>query len=141
MSLFDLYDTNPAIDTERLNKLMADIVPAPSAKQTDTLIEATGKVHSGIETLAEYSKTLAILTEEMVKETRNVHQEVALLTDSSNRLEKLTVTLKSLTIWLIILAVLAVVVPVGIEIWRAVREEPVVLRPPSAPPAPTLSAH
>jgi hypothetical protein len=54
--------------------------------------------------------------------TNNVHQEIMLVKDSSRHLEKLTSTLRNLTWALILLTVLAAVVPIGIEIWKAYHE-------------------
>jgi hypothetical protein len=134
MSFFDFKP--PELDNERLNQLMADLVPAPSAEQTDKLIENTSKVHSGIETLSHYSQNLALLTETLVNETKNVHREVALLNSSSERLEHLTVRVKNLTWALFFLALLAAVIPIGIEVWKAYHQEPAPRPQVTAPQTP-----
>ncbi len=54
--------------------------------------------------------------------TNKVHQEVAILSSSSDRLEALTRTLKNLTWALIVLTIAAVAVPIGIEVWKAYHE-------------------
>jgi hypothetical protein len=72
---------------------------------------------------------------------REVAKQVSSLTKSSTNLEELTIRLNKLTWVLIILAVAGVVAPIGIECWKAYHSEPVVLRPPSAPPAPTFPSH
>jgi hypothetical protein len=50
--------------------------------------------------------------------TNKVHQEVAILSSSSDRLERLTKRLNGLTWVLIVLTSIAVVVPIGL-IWNA----------------------
>jgi hypothetical protein len=74
--------------------------------------------------IAEGTKAIA----EITKASRT---ELTRLVDSSDRLEGLTKTLKHLTWVLIVLTVLAVVVPIGIEIWHAYHEPQTV--PVSAP--------
>jgi hypothetical protein len=68
--------------------------------------------------IADETKNLIVATNVLVSETEKVHQEVAILAASSTRLETLTHKLKSLTWALILLSILAVGVPVAIEIWH-----------------------
>jgi hypothetical protein len=75
------------------------------------------------------------LTEKQIEATNEVRTAVDRLTISSDHLEGLTMRLNRLTWILIVLTALAVIVPVGIEIWKAKREidarlPPVVLQPP-----------
>jgi hypothetical protein len=69
-----------------------------------------------------YLGNIADETGKLIQATDRVHQEVAILTKSSERLEKLTKTLRNLTWVLIFLTVLAAVVPIGIETWKAYHE-------------------
>jgi hypothetical protein len=51
--------------------------------------------------------------------THEVYHEVAILSSSSDRLEALTKKVKNLTWALFFLTLLAAIVPIGIEIWKA----------------------
>jgi hypothetical protein len=62
---------------------------------------------------------LAGLITSLTDATNKVHQEVAILNSSSDRLEGLTRRLNRLTWVLIILTFLAVVVPAGLDFWKA----------------------
>jgi hypothetical protein len=62
---------------------------------------------------------LSDLLDRLKEATDKVYKEVAILNSSSDRLEKLTKTLKNLTWALIFLTAVAAVVPVGTEIWKA----------------------
>jgi len=78
--------------------------------------------------------------------TENVRNAVVALAKSSDRLEVLTAKLKNLTWALIFLTVVAIVVPIGIEGWKAYRQEAQdvrIVEPPahSAPQTPTLPPH
>jgi hypothetical protein len=61
---------------------------------------------------------------ELDASTNKVHQEVAILSSSSDRLEGLTRTLKNLTWALILLALLTAAVPILVEEWKARHESP-----------------
>jgi hypothetical protein len=67
---------------------------------------------------------LAQLINSLTDATNKVHQEVALLGSSSDRLEKLTKTLRNLTWVLIVVTVLLGAESVGIEVWKAYHERP-----------------
>jgi hypothetical protein len=54
--------------------------------------------------LNEATQSLKTTTEGLVQATEKVHREVGLLADSSKKMEKLTLTLKRFTVWLIIFA-------------------------------------
>jgi len=68
------------------------------------------------------NEALQILVANLTISTDKVHTEVSILSSSSDRLERLTVALKNLTIVLTALTVLAVFVPIGIEVWKAYHE-------------------
>src|SRR5574340_217276 len=123
-----------------LTELTKNMRVPPSAEQTQELISTTGLVKVGIEALAQSSNNLEALSAALIKETANVHREVAILANSSEKLEKLTLTLKNLTWALIFLTVLAVGTPIGIEVWKAFHpeaEKPVHVSPPQ-PNAPQM---
>lgn len=56
------------------------------------------------------------------------------LAASSNKLEGLTITLKWLTITLIVITVLASAVPVGIELWKAYQKPEIEMTPVNPSP-------
>ena len=60
---------------------------------------------------------------ELETATKKVHQEVAILTDSSDRMEKLTDKLKIFTIWLIVFAGIQIVIA-GVQTWKMFQPEP-----------------
>jgi hypothetical protein len=118
----------------------------PSAEQTSELIEQTENVNSGIQVLADSSKKLEALTATLLKATTDVHEEIVVLATSSGKLETLTIRLNRLTYVLIALTALAVLGPVGIEIWKVEREVNAPVSPnviqhllPTAPQTPPLS--
>jgi hypothetical protein len=85
---------------------------------------------------------LSELMQSLGNATNKVHEEVAILNSSSDRLEKLTKTLKNLTWALIVLTIAALIVPIGVEVWKANRHEVQDVRiveppPPTAPQTPT----
>jgi hypothetical protein len=67
----------------------------------------------------------------LTQATSGVHEAVSVLARSSDRLEGLTVRLIRLTWILIFLAIAAIAVPAGIEIWKARREAPASLARPA----------
>ena len=76
-------------------------------------------------------------TASLVEATNGVHREVAILADSSGKVEKLTVNLRTLTIWLIIFAGLQILIAV-VQTWKMFRAEPsshavATVTPPPAP--------
>jgi len=62
---------------------------------------------------------LSELISSLTDATNKVHQEVAILNSSSGKLEGLTRRLNGLTWVLIILTFFAVVVPAGLDFWKA----------------------
>jgi hypothetical protein len=65
---------------------------------------------------------IAMVTHDLNLVSEKTYQEIALLNSSSDRLEKLTKTLKNLTWALIFLTVIAAAVPVGIEVWKGLHQ-------------------
>ena len=80
------------------------------------------KIQTSTTNLVTTSENLGLLISNMTEATRDVHREVTILTQSSRHLERLTARLKGLTWVLIILTFVAVIVPVGLEIWKVYRE-------------------
>jgi hypothetical protein len=117
----DMKDLVKRFEPPKLPELNIRI--PPSAEQTQELISRTGDVHAGVETLTQSSVKLEKLTEALIDETTNVHREIAWLANSSGKLETLTATLKNLTWALIFLTVAAIVVSLGIEIWKSYHAE------------------
>jgi hypothetical protein len=74
-------------------------------------------------------------TKKLVIATRDVERGVERLATSSNTLETLTRRLNRLTWALIVLTLLAVVTPLGIEVWKAHHEPQAA--PASTPPKPS----
>ncbi len=125
-----------------------------SVRQTRQVIEATGEVAARLAVLNEssarleqLSKALVQVTEQsnqqiaaLIETSRDSNQQIKALNESSAKMETLTIALKNFTVALIILGVLSILVPIGIEIWHAIREideplPPIVFQPPphSAP--------
>ena len=71
---------------------------------------------------AKLLEKLSQLTAELTAASEKTGTEVVVLTDSSKKLEHLTVRLKNLTWVLIALTALAVIIPIGIEVWKAYHE-------------------
>jgi hypothetical protein len=89
--------------------------------------------------------TLAAINDGMRVATEESAQQVKRLADSSDKVEKLTQTLNNLTLALLFLTILAVIVPIAIEVWKATRElheplPPIVVQFPP-PTSPQTSAH
>ena len=80
------------------------------------------RIQTSTTNLVTTSENLGLLISSMTDTTRDVHREVTILTQSSRHLERLTARLKGLTWVLIILTFVAVIVPVGLEIWKVYRE-------------------
>lgn len=80
---------------------------------------------------AELAHRQANRLSEALNDVENAILQVGLavkdLTKSSERLENLTVRLKFLTWVLIVLTALAIITPIGIEVWRAYRDVPATL--------------
>lgn len=77
--------------------------------------------------------------------TKKVHNEVALLTSSSERMERLTTKLKTFTVWLMVFAGIQIIIA-GVQTWKMLQPErpiQVVVPPPtlSAPLKPALPPH
>ena len=102
------------------------------------LQEATGEMHRQVTLLAQSSTRLEHLTTALVQETATSNREIVVLTGSSHHLEHLTSRLNILSWVLIILTVLAVATPIGIEVWHVKHlPEVKIFPPPPAPPPPT----
>jgi len=113
-----------------LERLMAEYIRGGTLAPEHPVIEALIKL--------KLHEEMRDLLKQMSGINAETFNQVSVLTGSSLRLEKLTERLKTLTIWLIVLTVLSLIVPVSIEGWKAIREEPVVFHQPSAPAAPIL---
>jgi len=110
-------------------------------------IAATKNVCLAVEQLNTSSDELQALTTSLISETKNITNGVTSLNHYSDKLENLTKRIIKLTWTLIWLAILAVVVTIGIEVWHAKREldapvPPIVIqyRLPTAPQTPALPA-
>jgi hypothetical protein len=107
---------------------------APSAEQTEKIVDATEGMHAFLEVLAASSNNLEALTGVLIKETEKVHTETAILASSSGKLESLTISLKRLTIWLIVFAGIQIVIA-AVQTWKMFRDIPA---PQTAPVSTTL---
>jgi len=80
-----------------------------------------------IESLTDATHLVVVATDDVKQATRGVQKEVAILAASSEKLETLTIKLNNLTWTLIVLTalavILAVVTPIGIEVWKAQHSE------------------
>ena len=120
------------LSRRRNNELKSHIQSLKDA--TDLVRKATIAVDGGVGILANSSSNLESLTRRLIKATKEVHGEIQSLSSSSDRLEDLTRKLKNLTWALIWLTVAAVVLPVGIEAWKAMQpEKPVPTAAPLSP--------
>jgi hypothetical protein len=111
---FDDFQLPPPID-------LSGIRIPPSAEQTNKLIDNTSLLTAGMKRLADSSSRLEKLSEALIKETSNVHREVAILGASSTKLESLTVRLNTLT-WILIFLTALALIPVGKDLWKAYHE-------------------
>ena len=83
-------------------------------------------------------QSLENATEKVEIATVGVHTTVSALIQSSERLETFTRRLIKLTWFLIVVAIITAVIPIGIEIWRAKKDIPAPqIVPVSRPPKPT----
>jgi hypothetical protein len=67
-------------------------------KTTEELIAATSSVSADVQLLWVYSANVEKAVDRLIVETGKVHTEVSLLSSSSDRLERLTKSLKTLTL-------------------------------------------
>ena len=91
-------------------------------KQIDRLTTATGRVDGQRTRLGDSSARLEKLTEAVIDTSRASNKQIKALNESSTKMESLTIALRNLTIWLIVLGALTLLLPVGIEVWKAKRE-------------------
>jgi uncharacterized membrane protein YqjE len=112
-----------------------------SVHQTRQVVEATGEVKDAIKALIGSSARLEQLTLAIIETSRDSNRQITALNESSTKVEALTVALKNLTLVLIVLGILGLLLPIGIEVWHAKRAidapiAPIVVQPPQSPSPP-----
>jgi hypothetical protein len=95
-------------------------------RQREMVVQELERKH--LRAIAGATKALNSTTERLIVATQQVHQEVAILSSSSDRLETLTKKVKNLTWALFFLTLSAAIVPIGIEVWKAYHEPPTTLQ-------------